>query len=421
MPSTRLLEGDLDILLKKVSSVEGKIDNLKSIVLPVVSYVSAMMDSGIDLAGMLKSLMNEMDFVWSTLCQFTGAKACAKAVVDSSATVHAESNSVQPKSYSAVVIDSNDSGPTTTSLIHNKLPWSERVARDQPSGNTTDCESDNAAFSLVSSKSVKRNNKRKSSPILNQPSKKASTITADNRQPASRQQDTIKATARITNNALIGNADCCKLRAAGMRQQVEKSVYCVSNLSTECSVNDIRAYCKDLNIRVLFCFDVTNANFDSKAFKLAVPANDAQKILDGSSWPRDVVIRPWGRPATTTAASDKEVVSNICQLVSRGDHSETASPALTAQRQRATACSPVPSGDTLLNSTVVEIHGASNLQTVVSSDIRSATDLSHSLASLMESDDPFCLDDETILTQIPCNEVADESSSKIKSLSVKDG
>ena len=43
------------------------------------------------------------------------------------------------------------------------------------------------------------------------------------------------------------------------------------------------------------------------------------------------------------------------------------------------------------------------------------------MASLMESDDPFCLDDETILTQIPCNEVADESSSKIKSFSVKDG
>ena len=68
----------------------------------------------------------------------------------------------------------------------------------------------------------------------------------------------------------------------------------MTNLAKNCTVDHVKAHCKNLNIRVLWRFDVSNVFFNSKAFKLAVPVADVNKVLDEDLWPRFVTVRPWG-------------------------------------------------------------------------------------------------------------------------------
>src|SRR5207245_551246 len=59
------------------------------------------------------------------------------------------------------------------------------------------------------------------------------------------------------------------------------------------SVDDIKNHCKNLDIRVLFCFDITADNRDARAFKLAVLAQHKELVTNNTSWPKGVFIRGW--------------------------------------------------------------------------------------------------------------------------------
>ena len=184
---------------------------------------------------------------------------------------------------------------------------------------------------------------------------------------------------------VVGNAVTSKLCAAGPRQPVEKAVFSISNLTSQCSVADIRSYCKELNVRVLFCFDISNSNYNSKAFKLAVSATDSNKIFDGNYWPRGVIIRPWGTssriPTIVISATGSDVQDEVLSSVS----------SLSSEIETVSRYSEVSAGDninesSLLNSTVIETHTTNSVNNISPAG--------------MESDDAFCMNDETIITQI---------------------
>jgi hypothetical protein len=94
---------------------------------------------------------------------------------------------------------------------------------------------------------------------------------------------------------IIGSASpCSSLKAAPPKgSQAMKSVFCISNIDKDGNVDLIREHCKKLNIRVLFCFDITQENHNTRSFKLAVRAQDTKVIANHASWPRFVSITPW--------------------------------------------------------------------------------------------------------------------------------
>jgi len=91
---------------------------------------------------------------------------------------------------------------------------------------------------------------------------------------------------------IIGKSDSLKLKAADPVKTI-KAVYCISNVSTEFSVDDIVNHCKSLKVRVLFCFDVTSVTSSARAFKIAIAEADSVKMNNVEIWPRRIVIRPW--------------------------------------------------------------------------------------------------------------------------------
>jgi len=82
----------------------------------------------------------------------------------------------------------------------------------------------------------------------------------------------------------------------------KKIVYCIDNVSTECSVDDIRSFVTGLGVRVLTCFEVSSRRRRSdndndvrsrKVFRLCIPENDQALLLDATKWPDSVFIAEW--------------------------------------------------------------------------------------------------------------------------------
>jgi len=95
----------------------------------------------------------------------------------------------------------------------------------------------------------------------------------------------------------------------------KKAVYCVDNVSTACSVDDIRSFVTSLGVRVLSCFAVKSRRRRSdtddevvktrKAFRLCIPENDQALLLDATNWPVSVYIAEWYfKPRTSRVDGD---------------------------------------------------------------------------------------------------------------------
>lgn len=95
--------------------------------------------------------------------------------------------------------------------------------------------------------------------------------------------------ARITGNSTRPTA----LQAGDKSNVVEKATFCVSNVGMNYSVKDIRRHCSDMDIKVLFCFDISSVEATSRAFKLAVPATAIDSIMNPEAWPSRVSVRLW--------------------------------------------------------------------------------------------------------------------------------
>ena len=94
------------------------------------------------------------------------------------------------------------------------------------------------------------------------------------------------------NNFIRGQASCSNLRAASPKMSINKSVVCVSNVNCGYSVDNIRQQCKNINVRLLFCFDISRSEYNGKAFNLAFDSRDLHKVMDSSAWPLGIIIRP---------------------------------------------------------------------------------------------------------------------------------
>jgi len=73
----------------------------------------------------------------------------------------------------------------------------------------------------------------------------------------------------VNRDRLIGTQDSYKLKATE-HVNVNKPVFCVSNVSPELTVDDNTAHCKSLHVRVIFCFDVSSSTSAARTFKLAI-------------------------------------------------------------------------------------------------------------------------------------------------------
>ena len=115
-----------------------------------------------------------------------------------------------------------------------------------------------------------------------------------------RQND--KPTSERKAPAILGQSSFPGGKVAAARDIRKKAVFCVDNVSTSCTMEDIKSFVtKTLRIEVLSCYkaqprrrwrEETSVD-DRNAFRLCICEKDRDRLLDANAWPTSVLISDW--------------------------------------------------------------------------------------------------------------------------------
>jgi len=148
-------------------------------------------------------------------------------------------------------------------------------------------------------------------------------------------------------------------KVSAARPYVSKAVFCVDNVSTECSAADLMLYVASLGVDALSCaaikprrsrwqrlHDITPT--DRLAFRLCVPREQSDKLLDASRWPAHVTItdyffsknkRPTTTPSTRPRRPSDDHDEHRLDSATSEPHSLSREKPLEASRPRASSAS----------------------------------------------------------------------------------
>ena len=65
----------------------------------------------------------------------------------------------------------------------------------------------------------------------------------------------------------------------------------IGGCNKETTIEDLKDYCKDLEVTLLDCVELQIRSIWSKAFKISVHGEDETKLRSGESWPANVYVR----------------------------------------------------------------------------------------------------------------------------------
>ena len=174
-------------------------------------------------------------------------------------------------------ISDNSSHPTRScadaaesSLVHQR-----RESCSQPPNDFTDTDTDNQMDSNTADFTVVGNKKRRrvNSPMLTQSRVRRITL------------DTVKA------RKIVGSSNTCTLKAA--KELTKKRFFCVSNMSTGTSSEELKSWIESCNITVNSIFSAKTKFTDTTSFRVRINAGDADKFMEDSIWGPGIIIRDW--------------------------------------------------------------------------------------------------------------------------------
>jgi len=129
----------------------------------------------------------------------------------------------------------------------------------------------------------------------------------------------VKKTTKPTKLKVVGKkvfSDDSRFKASGL--EIDKAVYCISNLSLDITDEDVVAFMSGNDIKVISCFSAKTRFTGSKAFRVCIAAKDKERFLSPDNWPEKVIIRDWVfKPRTaikSTAIAATETTSTAAAV-----------------------------------------------------------------------------------------------------------
>ena len=276
MPSIRLFDGDMKVVMIMLERLEQKVEG----------YASALSTVTRDVGALRSKVV--------TLEQFPPLQT----VTDINTTVWPRSQAqpvqpgAQPKPGNSRQLDTETNDHTRAETVGRD--WATLASTPNIHTNrfaalpsTTD---DEGAFETVQS----RKSKRQRAKSQQQQQQRSSTVRENTHQQQLRpRRPTVygKSTA-VTNVAA----------ARKLKERKKKAVFCIDNISTDCSSDDIESFVATLQINIVSCHEVKprrgpNENEsdvkDRKAFRLCIFDEDRQRLLNAAMWPDSVIISEW--------------------------------------------------------------------------------------------------------------------------------
>ena len=132
---------------------------------------------------------------------------------------------------------------------------------------------------------------------------------------------TAKPTARppARKQVMIGQSSTTSLKASN-NLDVKKSVFRIGNIDSSLSEDDVKQYVESLGVRVLSCFERTSTKsrfVDNKSFRICIFDSDKSKMLCSDKWTSGISIQQWVfKPkATVDKGNDNVVADTIMSVV----------------------------------------------------------------------------------------------------------
>jgi len=262
MPSIRLVEGDLKILWEKIDRIEEAI--LKnSISLTDISEVgkgnNVILSGLTDLPKTMSDICPALEGIRSSQVQITNTLGASVSERAAGLVVSRKSSAACWGLSESEMDNANDSGPAYQDVIN------------------------------------KKKRKKENSPITGSSAQKqsfASALVARPAGPSQRVTPVRPALNPASRGKLVGSREGSRLKAAPP-SVLNKSLFCVSNVSVDSSPADILRHCRSQKVRALFCFDISSSSSTAKAYKLAIATDDVPLLSRTEFWPQHVRIRPW--------------------------------------------------------------------------------------------------------------------------------
>jgi len=321
MPTLRLYEGDLQVLMTILRSLSGKMDDFEASLAAITKLVQAIQ-------------------VWPSLPEPAAGHGSSLRSQAGQQQQHQSSavESRKPRSayntcsVPAVSCQSAEFVQSPLQSLRSTMDWSAQTSTPVAQSNrfavlSTESENDRdgvgdgdgdgeaAAYTMVQ-RSKKRARQQSQPPFTSVHQQQSSaTLSQQQRQqqPPPQQQQQQRgslATRRRSTTILYGKSTKLSNLAAATKL-VQKAVFCIDNVSSNCSVKQLRDFVSGLSVKVISCFEVKprrQRNLDNddcdddhdgatrsirKAFRLCIDKDDAAKLLNPAAWPHSVIISEW--------------------------------------------------------------------------------------------------------------------------------
>lgn len=334
MPSLRLFDGDMLLLLTRLDKMESKLMEFGS----ALAAINSALRSSTTISSVSKASSTSTSLPTTTTLPAVlpgvyqsigchGILPSAASAVPASASDQAQAPA-QPKVQSAYTVPDLQ---LVNNTVNNTGPsWAERVA-STPIGHRLVSDSNydsNGESAEDQGFIVQQSRKKRKRQLSQQPSQQQATgneltkTVNDNSigRPVNRH-------GRHGRRLLIGkmidpstSSHFVSHSIAAAKPLLKKAVYYIDNVDSSVNIDDMREFVTGLSVQVLSLFETkprrrsklssSSALHDGKAFRLCINKDHRDRLLDDSRWPAYVSVSEWFFKSAQSADGHATVIVN---------------------------------------------------------------------------------------------------------------
>ena len=293
MPSMRLFEGDMNVIMTMLEKLENKVDGYGSALSAITRDVTALQSKCVvpDQFPPLPKPALPVPPVPATASQVRPAQSRRPPAQPQRMSMTAVSgNSTRTETNTQSLAEVSERRQDWAALASTPHIGTNRFAA-LASASATDDEED---YELVRSKKRDRRGRtpqQQSSVVVNS--------TMQYQQQASQQQQQ----QQRRQSTVFGKSAVNTRIAAARKLMKRKAVFCIDNVNAACSCSDIALFVSAMPVEVVSCFEVKSrlrrkvATDDDdeghKAFRLCIYAEDTHRLMKPEAWPDSVILSEW--------------------------------------------------------------------------------------------------------------------------------
>ena len=295
MPSVRLYDGDLAVLMTRLQKIDDRITGHDSVLAAIASDLRTcrVAAKSSDAGQACPPDININDGSWPEIVRPAGETAITFGNSTQSA-VHKFRQSADDPTHQKSLASMARIG--WAAITSSPVEQSNRFSVLRSDG---DCDSDAEPFTDVRSKGTKR--QRQYSRQQQQQQSTSQSVGEPTSLVQRIQQQSQQNRRQQARRLLLGTSTASTRSLAAARVITKKAVFCVDNIDVSYDADDVRSFVSSLAVTVVSCFQVkprrrrdeSGPVNDRRAFRLCIDDADRDRLLDASKWPDSVIISQW--------------------------------------------------------------------------------------------------------------------------------